>query len=69
MITTKPRVEDGFGMTLAPLSVEEIYVKQIILLMVLMSGMVRNQIFLDPPKSPLKRGTLTLVVCKRHFDG
>ncbi|MFN6156021.1 MAG: molybdenum cofactor biosynthesis protein MoaE [Dolichospermum sp.] len=46
MITTKPRVEDSFGMTLAPLSVEEIYSQAdnpANGAVVVMSGMVRNQ--------------------------
>jgi molybdopterin synthase catalytic subunit len=46
MITIKPRVEDSFGITLAPLSVEEIY-SQVDNpahgAVVIMSGMVRNQ--------------------------
>jgi len=46
MITIKPRVEDSFGITLAPLSVEEIY-SQVDSpahgAVVIMSGMVRNQ--------------------------
>ena len=46
MITTKSRVEDSFGITLAPLFVEEIYSKAdnpANGAVVLMSGMVRNQ--------------------------
>ncbi|MFN9558008.1 MAG: molybdenum cofactor biosynthesis protein MoaE, partial [Dolichospermum sp.] len=46
MITIKPRVEDSFGITLAPLSVEEIYSKvdnPAHGAVVIMSGMVRNQ--------------------------
>ena len=46
MITTKARVEDSFGITLAPLSVEEIYSKAdnpANGAVVVMSGMVRNQ--------------------------
>jgi molybdopterin synthase catalytic subunit len=46
MITTKPRAEDSFGVTLAPLSVEEIYNKAdnpANGAVVVMSGMVRNQ--------------------------
>lgn len=46
MITIKPRVEDSFGITLAPLSVEEIYSKvdnPAHGAVVTMSGMVRNQ--------------------------
>lgn len=46
MIITKPRIEDSFGVTLAPLSVEEIYYKAdnpANGAVVVMSGMVRNQ--------------------------
>ena len=46
MIITKPRVEDSFGVTLAPLSIEEIYNKAdnpANGAVVVMSGMVRNQ--------------------------
>jgi len=46
MITTKARVEDSFAVTLAPLSVEEIYSQAdnpANGAVVLMSGMVRNQ--------------------------
>jgi molybdopterin synthase catalytic subunit len=46
MITTKPRIEDSFGIMLAPLSVEEIYNKAdnpANGAVVVMSGMVRNQ--------------------------
>ena len=46
MIITKPRVEDSFGVTLAPLSIQEIYNKAddpANGAVVVMSGMVRNQ--------------------------
>ena len=46
MIITKPKIEDSFGVTLAPLSIEEIYNKAdnpANGAVVVMSGMVRNQ--------------------------
>jgi molybdopterin synthase catalytic subunit len=45
-IPVKPRIEDSFGITLAPLSIEEVYTKadnSANGAVVLMSGMVRNQ--------------------------
>lgn len=45
-LLTKPKTEDSFGITLAPLSVEEIYIKaddSANGAVVMMSGMVRNK--------------------------